>query len=165
MIYLRNEILFVMRLLLCAIVAMSSSVYAEQAPQFVLPSDSGEVRLSDLHSKVVYLDFWASWCAPCRKSFPWFDEIQARYKDQGLVVIAVNMDKDKMEASKFLKKYPANFIITYDPEGTVADKYNVVGMPSSYLIDRNGDIYLSHLGFREKDKSSLESSLKTLLAQ
>jgi peroxiredoxin len=75
------------------------------------------------------------------------------------------MDKNKMDVEKFLKKFPANFIIAYDPNGDVATQYNVMVMPSSYLIDRNGKLYLSHAGFRDKDKSSLETAIKTLLKE
>lgn len=151
-------------LLICGLVTLSAA-YAEPAPPFTLPTDSGDVQLSDLHGKVVYLDFWATWCAPCRKSFPWFNEIMSRYKDRGLVIVAVNMDKDRADVEKFLKKYPANFTIAYDPEGDVATKYNVIGMPSSYLIGRDGEIALSHVGFREKDKSPLESAIKSLFKE
>ena len=121
--------------------------------------------LSDLHGKVVYLDFWASWCVPCKKSFPWFNEIQERYKNQGLVIVAVNMDQEREDVEKFLAKYPADFVIAYDPNGEVATKYNVVGMPSSYLINRNGELSLTHLGFREKDKDPLQSAIEKLLRQ
>jgi len=140
-------------------------VYAEPAPQFTLPTDSGYIVLSDLHGKVVYLDFWASWCVPCKKSFPWFNEMQERYKKLGLVIVAVNMDQEREDVEKFLDKYPADFLIAYDPNGEVATKYNVVGMPSSYLIDRNGELSLAHLGFREKDKETLQSAIEKLLHQ
>lgn len=138
-------------------------INAEPAPEFAISADSGKILLSELRGRVVYLDFWASWCVPCKKSFPWFNEIQARYKDKGLVIIAVNMDKDRSEVTKFLKKYPAEFVVGYDPEGDIAVKYQVTGMPISYLIGRDGDLKLSHEGFREKDKARLEAAIKSLL--
>ena len=140
-------------------------VRAEPAPQFTLPTDTGRIMLSDLQGKVVYLDFWASWCVPCKKSFPWFNEMQERYKKQGLVIVAVNMDQERADVEKFLAKYPADFVIAYDPHGEVATRYNVVGMPSSYLISRTGDLSLTHLGFREKDKDSLQTAIEELLRQ
>jgi len=156
-------ILSLIRVLILGLVVFPLIVYAEPAPQFSLPGDSGDIRLSDLHGKVVYLDFWATWCAPCRKSFPWFNEIMARFKGQGLVIVAVNMDKDRKDVEKFLEKYPADFDIAYDPNGDVATQYDVMVMPSSYLIDRTGELYLAHAGFRDKDKASLESAIRILL--
>ena len=91
--------------------------------------------------------------------------MMARYGDKGLVIVAVSMDEDRQDVEKFLKKYPANFNIAYDPQGDVATKYKVMVMPSSYLIDHNGEIYLSHAGFRDKDKLPLESAIKTLLKE
>lgn len=160
-----RRILTVTRFLLCGLVALPLVIYAEPAPQFTLPTESGNIQLSDLRGKVVYLDFWATWCAPCRRSFPWFNEMMARYKDKGLVIVAVSMDEDRQDIEKFLKKYPANFNIAYDPHGDVATIYKVMVMPSSYLIDRTGELYLSHAGFLDKDKSPLETAIKTLLKE
>lgn len=149
--------------LMCTLIVFPLIGYAELAPKFTLPTDTGTLQLEDLQGKVVYLDFWATWCVPCRKSFPWFNELQARYKDQGLVIVAVSMDKDRRDVVKFLEKYPADFIIAFDPDGDVAAKYNVMGMPSSYLINRHGELHLSHSGFKNKDKAPLESAIQTLL--
>ena len=113
---------------------------AELAPDFTLPTSSGEVSLASLKGKVVYLDFWASWCTPCRKSFPWMDELQKRHKDEGLVVLAVNLDKKAEYIDKFLGSMKPSFIIAFDPEGKVADKYELKGMPTSYVIDRKGQL-------------------------
>jgi len=161
----RKITLLLTGLYLCGLITFPLIVYAESAPGFTLPADSGQVTLADLHGKVVYLDFWATWCVPCRKSFPWFNDVLARYKDKGFVIVAVNLDKDKSDVRKFLEKYPADFSVAYDPDGEVAVKYQVKVMPSSYLIDRNGEIQLSHGGFREKDKPKLESAIKSLLEQ
>jgi cytochrome c biogenesis protein CcmG/thiol:disulfide interchange protein DsbE len=138
---------------------------AETAPDFSLPTDHSSLRLSDLRGKVVYLDFWASWCGPCRSTFPWMNDIQARYGDQGLVIVAVNVDKDKALASQFLAQLPAKFTIAYDPQGSVAGMYKIIGMPSSFLIDRDGKIQLVHPGFREKDKAELESQIRQLVSK
>lgn len=137
---------------------------AEPAQEFNLPTDTGNVSLTDLKGKVIYLDFWASWCGPCRKSFPWMNDMQAKYKDQGLVVVGVNLDSKKSLAQEFLAKIPAKFTIAYDPEGKVADNYRVQGMPSSYVIDRNGNLQSVHLGFREKDAGKLENEIKHVLS-
>lgn len=143
----------------------TSLVSAAPSPNASWPTDGDELSLEQLRGKVVYLDFWASWCAPCRESFPWMNELQARFAEQGLVVVAVNVDKERELVKKFLDKYPAAFTIAYDPEGESAAQFKVKGMPSSYLIDRNGDIRFSHIGFRDKDRAELESQIQAVLSQ
>lgn len=151
--------------LLCAALTFATPVFAaDPAPDFKLPSAKGMVELSKLKGKVVYVDFWASWCTPCRKSFPWMNELHKKYKDQGLEVVAVNLDKSREPIDEFLAKIPADFTIAYDPSGGAATTYKVSGMPSSYLIDRNGQLQVAHIGFRDKDKVTMESKIKELLA-
>jgi len=140
-----------------------NAVAAGIAPHFTLPTSAGTLSLADLKGKVVYLDFWASWCPPCRQSFPWMNEMEARYAHRGLAVVAINLDKDRALAEKFLKEVPAQFTVAFDPEGRVADSYHVPGMPSSFIIDRNGKIQKVHIGFQEKDTSDLEASLRSAL--
>lgn len=161
---MKNKIL---RFLSLAIVflAFSTAVRAAQAPNASWPTDQGELRLEQLRGKVVYLDFWASWCTPCRQSFPWMNELQARYAEEGLVVVGVNLDKDRELVERFLAKYPAQFTVAYDPTGGTAASFAVKGMPSSYLIDRNGEIRLSHIGFREKDRAELETRIQEVLGR
>jgi thiol-disulfide isomerase/thioredoxin len=141
------------------------AVAAETAPNFALPTDKGTLTLADLKGKVVYLDFWASWCPPCRKSFPWMNEMESRYARQGLAVVAVNVDKNPTLAAKFLDEVPAHFAVAYDQQGTVAESYHVPGMPSSFIIDRSGKIRTVHIGFREDESSALEETLRTALRQ
>ena len=135
------------------------------APNIRLPTIDGEVSLADLKGKVVYLDFWASWCVPCRASFPWMAEIKHRYGAKGLEIVAVNLDKDRALADAFLEDMEINFVIAFDESGKSAESYELRGMPGSYLIGRDGSIQASHLGFRDKDKSKLESVIKVLLLQ
>ncbi|MBL0062944.1 MAG: TlpA family protein disulfide reductase [bacterium] len=106
-----------------------------------------------------YLDFWASWCDPCRQSFPWMNEMHNQFADSGLVIIAVNVDRDREKADKFLEKNPVNFMIGFDSEGTLAKSYDVKGMPSTYIIDRKGQLVTSHIGFRDKDKGELQTKI------
>lgn len=152
-------------LLLLLIAIFSPCSFAAEAPAFQLPTDGETVSLEKLRGKVVYLDFWASWCSPCRKSFPWMNQIQSKYKDKGLVVLAVNLDKSKDKADSFLKEFDRNFVVAFDPEGKTAENYKVMGMPSSYLIDRNGQLQMSHIGFRESDTDKLETHIRELLKQ
>lgn len=135
------------------------------APLFILPSDHGQVDLAALKGRVVYLDFWASWCSPCRKSFPWMNDMQTRYGSQGLTVVAVNLDPERALVTKFLAAHPAGFTVVYDPMGTAAELYNVMGMPSSYLIDRAGRLHTRHVGFRDQDAAALEAEIRALLPE
>lgn len=136
-----------------------------QAPNFTLSGPQGVIALQEYRGRVVYLDFWASWCSPCRKSFPWMNALQERYADDGLVVLAVNLDRETAAARQFLKKYPAGFTVAFDPNGTVAERYELKGMPSSYLIDRQGNLVMSHVGFRTADADRLEARIKAQLEQ
>ena len=138
----------------------------KKAPEFNLSGLNSEtIELSNYKGKVVYLDFWATWCGPCRKSFPWMNEMQKKYQSQGLEIIAVSLDAKKKMVETFLKKYPADFTIALDPDGESGDSYKVRVMPSSYIIDRNGDIIERHMGFRTKDKDKLEEMIKSVLSK
>lgn len=124
----------------------------------------GTLDLAEYRGKVVLIDFWASWCVPCRRSFPWMNEMQEKYADSGLVIIGVNMDAEASEAEKFLHDYPANFKIINDPEGELARSYDVIAMPSSYVIGRDGTLAATHLGFKVKQQHEYESVLLATLA-
>jgi thiol-disulfide isomerase/thioredoxin len=157
-----NKIRFIFFVL---VVALSGNSFAavSDAPNFKLASQQGEINLEDFRGKVVYLDFWASWCKPCIKSFPWMHQLKSTYRDKGLEIIAVNLDKEKALAEDFLKLVEVNFIVAFDPAGEAAQAYQLRGMPSTYLIGRDGRIYASHIGFREKDKAKIEQAVKILL--
>lgn len=120
--------------------------------------------LERFKGKVVVIDFWASWCAPCRQSFPWLNEMQAKYRDRGLVVIGVNVDHERAEADRFLERTPADFRIVYDPDGSIAARYQVPGMPSSYVIGRDGQQAGVHIGFRNGLREQREAELERLLS-
>ena len=148
-----------MKSILVVLLFMSSTLLAAPAPDFTLD----DVTLSQYRGKVVYLDFWASWCKPCRKSFPWMNHIQQKYGDQGLVVLAINLDKEPDLAAAFLRQLPADFTIAYDPQGTVAQQYKLPGMPTSYLIDKQGQLRVAHKGFFEAQADKYESEISALL--
>jgi len=153
------KVLFLSFAMLLPAVALSADV----APGFELEGEKGSIKLSDYRGKVVYLDFWASWCGPCRKSFPWMNEIQARFKREGLRVIAVNVDAEREDANGFITQMSPNFDIAFDPAGEVAERYDLQGMPSAYLIDRKGQLRSVHMGFRNKDITMLEREIEMLL--
>jgi len=100
---------------------------------------------------VLYVDFWASWCAPCRASFPFMNQLKAKYAQAGLEIVAVNLDSNRADAERFLKRIPADFKIYFDPEGMVAREFGVKGMPHSFLLNKEGEIIETHIGFRQKD--------------
>jgi thiol-disulfide isomerase/thioredoxin len=132
------------------------------APMALAADDA--LDLAQFRGKVVVIDFWASWCAPCRQSFPWLNEMHARYRDRGLVVIGVNVDRERADADRFLKQTPADFTIVYDPDGTLAARYQVPGMPSSYIIGRDGQQAGVHIGFRNGTREEREAELEGLLS-
>lgn len=123
-----------------------------------------ELRLDRFRGKVVLVDFWASWCEPCRHSFPWLNAMQAKYAGQGLVVIGVNVDPQRADAQRFLRDVPAAFEIVYDPSGALAARYEVPGMPSSYVFDANGKLIGKHIGFRNATREEREAELQKLLS-
>jgi len=124
-----------------------------------------EFHLAQYENKVVYLDFWASWCGPCRKSFPWLNEMQAKYQDKGLVIIGINLDRDIKNAYSFLNAFPTNFRLYADPKGLLATHYKVVGMPSSYIFSGNGELVEKEVGFKKNEQKVYEARIVTLLQQ
>lgn len=123
----------------------------------------GDLDLSNYRGKVVYVDFWASWCGPCRESFPWMNKMMNQYRKEGLVIVAVNLDKDKADAQNFLKKIPANFSILYNPTASLADKYHVMGMPTALVFDRSGRLIHQHIGFNPQRTASYEQAIQAAL--
>ncbi|MGW8393076.1 choice-of-anchor D domain-containing protein [Pseudoduganella sp. HUAS MS19] len=135
----------------------------QAAPSFSLNGPGGAVKLEHYQGKLVYIDFWASWCGPCRQSFPWMNEMQARYGGQGLQVVGINVDARTDDARSFLNATPASFVIAFDPNGTAPRNYGVKGMPSSVLIGPDGKVLYEHSGFRPADRSVLEARIKSAL--
>ena len=122
-----------------------------------------EFNLEEYEGQVVVLDFWASWCVPCRRSFPWLNAMHAKYSSQGLVIVGVNLDNDPAAAAAFLKEYPADFQIHYDTDATLARQYDIQGMPSSVVIGRDGEIDETHIGFKVKRQDEYEAALVAAL--
>ena len=134
------------------------------APAFALPTAAGEsVALDKLKGRVVYVDFWASWCGPCRRSFPWLNEMHQKYGARGFTVVGVNVDKRRPDAERFLQQTPATFTIVYDEAGKTPEAYAVKGMPSSYLIDTAGKVVAVESGFRDEQKPVFEERIRALL--
>ncbi len=141
---------------------------AQLAPmtQVSLPDvKGGAASLSDFKGKVVLVDFWASWCGPCRQSFPWMNQLQDTYRAEGLEVIAINLDQEAELAKAFLQDVPAQFTVLLDTDAQLPGEYGVIGMPSSYLIDRNGKIRAQHIGFHSDRVKDYEDTIKALLSE
>jgi cytochrome c biogenesis protein CcmG, thiol:disulfide interchange protein DsbE len=130
------------------------------APRFRLPTASDSVSLDSLRGHVVLVDFWASWCEPCRRSFPWMSALHQRLSGKGLRIVAINLDKKREAADEFLERFPVRFTVAYDPSGNVAEAFRVAAMPSSYILDRSGNIVFSHLGFDARDTLSIEARIE-----
>lgn len=150
-----------------AALLMASSAMAldkgSAAPVFDLKGVEGNINLAKYQGKLVYLDFWASWCGPCRQSFPWMNELQSKYGAQGLQIIGVNLDQKNEDARQFLTTTPARFLVAFDPAGATPRSYGVKGMPSSVLIGPDGKIIFEHAGFKETDRAALEEKIKSSL--
>ncbi len=149
----------------CFATSAAAANVGEAAPPFALPAATGEtVALDKLRGHVVYVDFWASWCGPCRRSFPWMNEMQQKYGARGFTVVGINVDKKRADAERFLQQTPASFTIVFDAPGTTPAAYAVKGMPSSYLIDAQGNVAAMDVGFFDDRKAGLEERIRALLA-
>ena len=121
--------------------------------------------LQQYRGKVIYLDFWATWCPPCKKSMPFLNSLRNELLDQGFEIVAISVDEDSDAAWNFLKQYPVDYAIAMDPSGLCPEQYDVKAMPSAYFIDRQGIIRFIHLGFRERDEKEVRQRVLELLAE
>jgi peroxiredoxin len=159
--------------LLCALLALTpihkitAAEIGSKAPDCALTpiNDTQRYDLQQFHGKVLYVDFWASWCPPCAKSFPFLNDLDRDLKDSGLQVIGVNLDQVPEDAKAFLAQYPANFTVLTSANGKCARDFDVKAMPSSYLVDRSGIIRHVHLGFRAGEAKELRDLAVQLLAE
>lgn len=123
-----------------------------------------ELDIASLKGRVVYIDFWASWCGPCRQSFPWMKAMQAKY-GKDLAIIAINVDQEKKKADDFLAEFQPAFSVLFDPAGTLASQFKVQTMPSSYMLDHTGKPRFKHLGFHESKRAEYEKEITQLLSE
>lgn len=165
---MRQLITVICGILLASSVGNAAETGRTPFPEFTVPllgSKAESINRATLDRKVTYVDFWASWCIPCRESFPWLDAIQRKYQARGFQVIGVNKDQEVPEIERFLKRYPVGFTLTTDPGDLLAKALRVTVMPTGVLVDRQGQVRSIHRGFRSDDKAKLESEILTLLEQ
>ena len=147
---------------LCSFIGPTNA-YSQAAPTFSLPGQNANIDLKQYRGKIVLLDFWASWCDPCKQSFSWMNKMQERYGKDGFQIVAINLDESSEDAEYFLKKFPVQFDIAYDPKGRTADAYRLSVMPSSFLLNEKGQVIYKHRGFNAADKKLLERKIRKMV--
>jgi len=136
------------------------------APGFELPARSGgTVSLEDLKGQVVMINFWASWCGPCREEMPLLDQMHKKYEAMGFKLLGVNVESDTKDAERWLAKTPVNFPILFDRENKVSELYSVNAMPSSVFIDRKGNVRYLHRGYKAGDEGEYLTQIRALLRE
>jgi len=136
------------------------------APDFTLKSSSGEnLRLSEFRGEVVMINFWASWCGPCRQEMPLLDELYSQYKPMGFTILGVNVEEDPAQAKQMLKATPVNFPVLFDNQSEVSKLYNVVAMPSTVLVDRDGNVRYLHQGYKPGFEDTYQQQVRALIRE
>jgi len=138
----------------------------QAAPDFTLRSLSGEnLRLQEYRGKVVLINFWASWCAPCREEMPLLEQIHQRYEPLGFTLLGVNVEENSSDAVSWLKDRPVSFPILFDPENGVSKLYDVVAMPSTVIVDRQGNVRFLHHGYQAGYEDQYHDQIRELVRE
>ena len=155
------------RLLLVSLLVVSSLVQALNipAPDFSLPTFEGDrsVSLKSLQGKVVFINFWASWCSTCERAFPVLNTMQSDFQGKGVEIVSINVDMQKVDAEFFLQKSAAKFTVLYDAERKTPDKFAMQSMPSSYVIDKKGNIRFVFREYKPGDEKKIAEAIQSLL--
>ena len=149
-----------------AVGALSAAAASKTAPDVTLQTaDGASLHLADYKGRVVLVDFWASWCVPCKTSFPALDALWQEYKSKGVEVLAINVDEQRKDADAFLNDHPHSVNVLFDPQGVSPSKFGVRGMPSSFIIDRAGNIRFTHMGYSAAVGEEYRRQLNQLLSE
>src|SRR5579864_3537165 len=152
--------------LMLTLPAHGTSSASGPAPQFTLDARSGsKISLAQYKGQVVMLNFWASWCGPCRQEMPLLENIYKKYNKMGFTLIGVNVEHDSKAAEGFLQQTPVSFPVIYDKDSTVSKAYDVSGMPSTVIIDRNGNIRVLHRGYKAGDENEYLDKIRSLVRE
>lgn len=136
------------------------------APDFTLTSKSGEnIRLQEQLGNVVLINFWASWCGPCREELPHMEKLQQDYQDLGFTILAVNVDEDPSKANVLLDDIAVSFPVLFDQDDKVSKLYQVKAMPTTVIVDRDGKQRLLHHGYKSGDEGKYRQVVKALLRE
>jgi len=157
-------------MLAAALLLASPAVLAlnpgEPAPVVATKSTDGQwQRLQDYRGKVVYVDFWASWCAPCRQALPQYERLYRELGPSGFVVLAINVDTEQRLAQRMLKQIPMSFPVILDPQGVLAERFSPPTMPTGYLIDRQGVVRYVHTGYKAEDLPAFETLVRKMVEE
>ena len=154
-------------LALLACVSLSGAAgNAPAAPDFKLANRAGgEVTLADLRGQVVMINFWASWCGPCRQEFPALDQIYAKYKPMGFTLVGINVESEKADAERFLGTQKVSFPILFDPQNKVSGSYGVKAMPTTVLVDRQGRVRWQHMAYKPGDEAKYIEQVRAVLRE
>jgi peroxiredoxin len=162
---MRNRIAATAAALALALPALAGSADAP-APTFTLVARGGqEVSLAQYKGQVVMLNFWASWCGPCRQEMPLLESIYKKYNKMGFTLLGVNVEPDSQAANEWLKATPVSFPILYDKDSKVSKLYDVAGMPSTVIIDRSGKLRMLHRGYKPGDENEYLDSIRALIRE
>ena len=146
--------------------AVSAGLKQAHAPDFTLKSSNGEnLRLSEYRGDVVLINFWASWCGPCRQEMPVLSELHDRYRALGFTVLGVNVEADTAQAKKLLKDMPVSFPVVFDSDSVVSKQYDVVAMPSTVLVDRDGNMRYLHKGYKSGLEDVYQQQVRELIRE
>ncbi|CAA6818047.1 MAG: TlpA family protein disulfide reductase [uncultured Thiotrichaceae bacterium] len=140
-------------------------VFTTMLSNAIAEDDAKAIDLTPYKGKVVLVDFWASWCPPCRESFPWLNKTHSAKSGSDLVILGVNVDENKEDAEQFLKENKAHFKIIFDTKGQHATYYKLPGMPTTLIFDRDGKLVHQHAGFKTSEINEYEATIDKILAQ
>jgi thiol-disulfide isomerase/thioredoxin len=161
-----KKIVLLLSISLLAVTQVQAEVLEGAAPDFTLKSRSGEnVKLSELRGEVVMINFWASWCGPCRQEMPLLEDLYSKYSDLGFTLLGVNVEEDSSKADELLREIPVSFPVLFDNKNEVTKLYKVVAMPSTIMVDRDGNMRYLHRGYLPGYEEEYKKQVKELIRE